>query len=263
VALAERLAHPYTCGVTLDFVSQVFCELREVPIVQTHMDGQFALCREQEFREGLARGMITRGWILAQQGQAKEGIDRIREGIAICEAIGTQMDRSHHLAVLAEVYALNGQPDEGLAVLEEALQHVEKTGGRYYEAEIYRLKGELLLTQEIKRQKAKRKSQKLENTDPRPLTPDPQTEAEACFLKAIEIAQQQQAKSLELRAVVSLVRLRQHQAQDHEPRNTQHEARIWLDKAHQMLSEIFGWFTEGFETADLQEAKALLEELSH
>ena len=105
--------------------------------------------------------------------------------------------------------------------------------------------------------------------DPRSLTPDPQGEAEACFLKAIDIARKQQAKSLELRAVMSLVRLRQHQAQDHAPRNThygsqptQHETRLRLDEAHTMLSEIYNWFTEGFDTKDLQEAKVLLEELA-
>jgi adenylate cyclase len=97
-------------------------------------------------------------------------------------------------------------------------------------------------------------------TDPRSLIPDPQGEAEACFLKAIEIARKQQAKSLELRAVMSLVRLRQQQVQNHEPGTTQHETRTRLNEAHFMLSEAYRWFTEGFDTKDLQEAKALLEE---
>ena len=101
------------------------------------------------------------------------------------------------------------------------------------------------------------------NTEPRVLVPDAQGEAEAYFLKAIEIAQHQQAKSLELRAVISLVRLRQHQAQNHEARDTQHEARIRLDEALKMLADIYGWFTEGFDTKDLQEAKLLLEKLGH
>ncbi len=125
---------------------------------------------------------------------------------------------------------------------------VDKTGERRYEAELYRLKGELLLAQEVKSQKAKGKSQKLENTDPRPLTPDPQAEAEAYFLKAIEIARQQQAKSLELRAATSLARLWQQQGKQPE--------------AHKLLSDIYNWFTEGFDTKDLQEAKALLQELA-
>jgi predicted ATPase len=101
------------------------------------------------------------------------------------------------------------------------------------------------------------------------LSPPGEGEAEECFLKAIDIARDQQAKSLELRATMSLVRLRQHQSQDHAPRNThhgsraaQHEARHKLNEAHEMLAEIYGWFTEGFDTKDLQEAKTLLRELT-
>ena len=119
---------------------------------------------------------------------------------------------------------------------------VDKSGERFYEAELYRLKGELTL-QAV----AVNSLSKSTVTDSRPLTPDPQGEAEACFLKAIEIAQKQQAKSLELRAVMSLARLWQQQGKKTE--------------AHQMLSEIYNWFTEGFDTKDLQEAKALLESL--
>ena len=129
----------------------------------------------------------------------------------------------------------------GLPPWPKALAIVEETGERWYEAELYRLKGELLLAQEVR-------SQKSTNTDPRLLMPDAQGEAEACFLKAIEIARRQQAKSLELRATMSLARLWQQQGKKHE--------------AHQLLAEIYGWFTEGFDTKDLQEAKALLEELT-
>ena len=99
-------------------------------------------------------------------------------------------------------------------------------------------------------------------TNPQSLTPNPQAEAEACFLKAIEIARRQQAKSLELRAVMSLVRLRHQQATEHESRTTHHAARARLAEAHQMLSEVYSWFTEGFDTKDLQEAKSLLAELT-
>jgi hypothetical protein len=132
--------------------------------------------------------------------------------------------------------------------LVEALVAVNKTGGCVWEAELYRIKGELLLAQEIKSQKAKGKSQKSENTEPRPLTLDSQGEAEACFLKAIDIARKQQAKSLELRAAMSLSRLWQQQGRKAE--------------ARQMLADVYTWFTEGFDTKDLQEAKALLEELA-
>src|SRR5262249_42865711 len=145
---------------------------------------------------------------------------------------------------LAETYGEEGQIEDGLAALGEALAMVNKTGERFYEAELYRLKGTLTL-----QSKAQSPRSKVEE------------EAEEYFLKAIAIAQRQQAKSLELRAVMSLCRLRQHQAQDHATRTTQHETRNRLDEAHRMLSEIYNWFTEGFDTQDLQDAKVLLESL--
>jgi DNA-binding winged helix-turn-helix (wHTH) protein/predicted ATPase len=169
LALAEHLAHPHTHAVTLDYVSQVFRERREVSIVQAQMDSHIALCHEHDFREGIARGAIARGWILAHQGQVEEAIRHIGEGIAACEARGTEMDRSYQLAVLAEAYACNGQPDEGLAVLEDALQHVEKTGERYYEAEIYRLQGEFILQSGGQSRKSESRSEKL----PYPCKPRP------------------------------------------------------------------------------------------
>jgi len=143
-------------------------------------------------------------------------------------------------------------------VLAEALSLVDKIGERYYEAELYRLKGELTLQQQSKvqgpksrvqaRQKSNSKSQKLKITDTQPLTPDPQSEAEACFLKTIDVARQQRAKSWELRATTSLARLWQQQGKKKEARD--------------VLAEIYNWFTEGFDTKDLQEAKALSDELS-
>ena len=136
--------------------------------------------------------------------------------------------------------------EEGLTALAEALAVVDKTGERFYEAELYRLKGELTLQQE--NQKSKGKNQKSEIPDPRSQILEPQVEAEACFHKAIEIAQRQSAKSLELRAATSLACLWQQQGKKAE--------------AHELLSEIYNWFTEGFDTKDLQEAKTLLEELS-
>jgi predicted ATPase len=133
---------------------------------------------------------------------------------------------TYFLALLAEAHEKGGQAEEGLSILAEALALVHKTEERFYEAELYRLQGELLLTQPM-RQIA---------------------EAEACFQQALDVARHQQAKSLELRAAMSLARLWQHQGKQHE--------------AYQLLAEIYGWFTEGFDTADLQEAKALLAELT-
>ena len=171
----------------------------------------------------------------------KRGLAQIRQGLATYQAIGAGIFQSYYLALLAEAYGKAGQAEEGLTALAEALAVVDKSGERFYEAELYRLKGELTL------QKLSVVSSQLSVPNPQPLAPSPQAEAEACFLKAIEIARQQQAKSLELRAVMSLARLWQQQGKKAE--------------AHQMLSEIYDWFTEGFDTKDLQEAKALLEVL--
>jgi adenylate cyclase len=153
------------------------------------------------------------------------------------------------------MYEHVGEIEGGLTMLAQALAAVEKSGMRWWEAELHRLRGEITLAQ------SKVQSLKSKVTDPRSLNPDPQGEAEACFLKAIEIARMQQAKSLELRAVMSLVRLRQHQASEEGSRNTQHATRVRLAEAHRMLSEVYNWFTEGFDTKDLQEAKVLLDSL--
>jgi len=175
---------------------------------------------------------MVRGWTLAEQGQVQEGIAQMQQGLAAYRATGAELGRPRWLAQLAEAYEKVGQPEEGLTVLAEALAAVDKTGERFWEAELYRLKGELTLKQ----------------SGVRGPESEVQQEAEACFLKAIEVARQQQAKSLELRAVMSLSRLRQQQGKKEE--------------AHEMLAEIYSWFTEGFDTKDLQEAKALLEELA-
>jgi predicted ATPase len=136
-----------------------------------------------------------------------------------------RLQHPHFLALLAEAYGKAGQAEEGLSVLAEALALAHSSGERYYEAEMHRLRGELLLMQG-----------------------EAEAEAEACFSRAIEVARRQQAKSWELRATVSLCRLWQEQGR--------------IDEARQMLAEIYGWFTEGFDRPDLQEARALLEELS-
>jgi predicted ATPase len=141
---------------------------------------------------------------------------------------------------LAQGSAQGGQAEEGLEVIAEALALVEKNEERWHEAELYRIKGELVVRSTVHGLQS-------ENPNSQSLAPNPQAEAEACFLKAIDIAQKQQTKSLELRAATSLARLWRRQGKTAE--------------ARQRLAEIYGWFTEGFDTKDLQEAKALLEEL--
>ena len=203
-----------------------------------------ALSADQGFAMSLSQAAILQGWALAEQGQGAEGIAQIRQSLAAHRETGAELQRPYYLALLAEAYGKVGQVQEGLSVVAEALAMVDKAGERMYEAELYRLKGELTLKQSTVC------SPQSENSSPQHLTPSIQAraEAEACFLKAIEIAQRQQAKSLELRAVMSLSRLWQQQGKKEE--------------ARQMLADIYGWFTEGFDTKDLQEAKALLEELA-
>ena len=196
-----------------------------------------ALSAEQGFALALSQAAILRGWALAKQGQGEEGIAQTRQSMDAWRATGAELQRPHYLALLAEAYGKGEQVEEGVHELVEALAIVDKTGARQYEAELYRLKGELTL----------QKFQVSSSTQPPTPSPQAEAEAEACFHKAIEIARKQSAKLLELRAVMSLSRLWQQQGKKAE--------------ARQMLVEIYNWFTEGFDTKDLQEAKALLQDL--
>jgi predicted ATPase len=193
----------------------------------------------------LAWGTLLHGWALAEQGQWRAGIGQLQQGLAAHRATGGETLRPYFLALLAEAYGQSRQVDNGLAAITEALDLVNATGERFYEAEVYRIKGELTLQQE--RHRATGTGQQGIGTGARSLMPDAQGEAEGCFLKAIAIAQKQQAKSLELRAVMSLARLWRQQGKKAEARHR--------------LAEIYWWFTEGFDTKDLQDAKALIEKL--
>ncbi len=216
---------------------------REGQAVQEQTEVTIALCSEQWFPFLLAAGTVHKGWTEAEQGQGEEAIVQIRKGLVAYQATGAELGRRYYLAMLAEAYGKGGQAEEGLTVLVEALATVDKAGERFYEAELYRLKGELSLQSGVRSPRSEVTS--LQHRAP---SPQAEAEAEACFLKAIEIARRQSAKSLELRAVMSLARLWQQQDKKTE--------------AQQVLTEIYGWFTEGFDTADLQEAKASLEELA-
>jgi predicted ATPase len=253
-ALGQERSYPYSLGGARLYAAVSHQLRRERPLTQEWAEAVINLAHEHGFPVWFGKGTVLQGWALAERGQREEGIRQIGQGLATQQAVGAGFFRSYYLVLLAEACGKAGQAEQGLTVLSEALETVHRMGERFYEAELYRLKGELLLAQE--NQKAKIE------TDPRPLNPEPQGEAEACFLKAIAVAQKQQAKSLELRAVMSLVRLRQQQAAQSDSRDTNHGAQTKLDEAHKMLSEIYSWFTEGFDTKDLQEAKALLEELN-
>jgi predicted ATPase len=240
----------------LSFAAMLHQYRREGQVAQERAESTITLSIEQESPFWLTLGTILRGWALVEQGQGEEGITQMREGLAAYRVTGAELRWPYYLALLAGAYGKVGQAEEGLSVLPEALATVDRTGERFYEAEVYRIKGQLVLQSGVR-------SLESENPSTQHLAPSTQAEAEECFLKAIEIARKQQAKSLELRAVMSLVRLRQQQAAQSESHNTHHEARVRLDEAHQILSELYQWFTEGFDTKDLQDAKMLLDELSH
>ena len=188
------------------------------------------LATEQGFPVYLAQERVRQGWALAVQGQIKEGISQIRQGLDAWRAMGMELWRPRWLALLVEAYGKGGQVEEGLTVLAEALAAVNRSEERMYEAELWRLRGELTL--QASAQSTESSAQ----------------EAEGYFRKALAIARQQQAKSWELRASTRLARLWQQQDK--------------REDARQLLAEIYGWFTEGFDTKDLQEAKALIEKLA-
>jgi predicted ATPase len=191
---------------------------------------------EHGFTLWLATGTVWRGLVLVEQGltagsdagqkQVTEGMAQIHKGLAIYRATGTRLQLPLILSSMAGVLGKMGQVEEALALLDEAFTVVAETDERYWEAELYRLKGELLLVR----------------------NKNETVEAESCFQHAIGVCRRQKAKSLELRAVMSLCRLWQAQGKTVE--------------AQQMLAEVYAWFTGGFDTGDLQDAKALLEELS-
>jgi predicted ATPase len=170
--------------------------------------------------------MIQRGWAMAKQGQHEEGIARLQEGLAAYRATRGELARSYWLLLLADAYKETGGFRNSNTVLVEALTVAHEHGDLVNEPEMHRLEGELLL--------------RLKDSDA--------AEARICFERAIEIAREQSAKSWELRATLSLARLLASHGR--------------CDEARAMLADIYGWFTEGFDTADLKDAKALLDELS-
>jgi predicted ATPase len=257
LAWAEELSHPFSMAGALTVATILHQRRQEGQVVQECAEATITLSTEHGFSSYLAVATILRGWALAEQGQAAEGIAQMCQGLTAHRATGAKLWQRYFLALLAEAYGKAEQPEEGLTVLAEALAIEDNTEERVYEAELYRLRGELTLQKshvssskfQVEHSlKSKVQGPKSSKTKSSILNPKSYEEVEVCFLKAIDIAHKQQAKSLELRATVSLARLWQ-----------QHSKK---DKTHKMLSEVYNWFTEGFDTKDLQEAKALLEELS-
>jgi predicted ATPase len=224
--LAQALAHPYSQAIALvsAAVCSIFC--REHRSVHERAEAAVTFTQERGFPMWLAASTFCRGWAQAAQGQGAAGIAQMRQGLANWQTLGVALTEPYWLTLLAEAYGQVGQPEEGLRVLSAALSVLNSNRERFWEAELYRIKGALLLQQ----------------------SSGDSTQAETCFQQAISIAQSQQAKSWELRAATSLARLWQQQGKRQE--------------AHDLLAPVYNWFTEGFDTADLQEAKTLLDELA-
>jgi predicted ATPase len=226
LALAHELSHPYSLASARCWAAYIYQLRRDMSAVHEHAEAAVALSTEQGFPLWRTRGTIVRGWALALQGQGAEGLTQLRQGIAAYQATGAALFVPYFWTLLAEVCDHLGHAEDGLQALAEAHTLVEQQEERWWEAEVHRLRGVLLLRQ------------------PGTL----QEEAETCFRHALDIACSQQAKSLELRAARSLARLWQQQGK--------------RQAAYDLLAPVYHWFTEGFDTADLQDAKALLDELA-
>jgi adenylate cyclase len=226
LALARELSHPLTLAACLNYAASTHYFRREWSAAQDQAEAAEALANEQMFPQWQAMGMFMQGFALEAQGQTDEGISMLLQGISKWQDIGQEIGMPYLLCWMAETHGRSGQPEEGLRVLDDAFGRIERTGGRKLEPELHRVKGELLLT----------------------LPGNHDTAVASCFQLALEVARHQQAKWLELRAAMSLSRLWQRQGKQ--------------DEARQLLTDVYGWFTEGFDTTDLQQAKALLEALT-
>jgi DNA-binding winged helix-turn-helix (wHTH) protein/predicted ATPase/type II secretory pathway predicted ATPase ExeA len=237
--LARELGHPLSLAWAWNIAAVIHQYRGEEPAAQACVQEAVSIVQEHELAFMAALTMILQGWGLVGQGQRIKGIEKIREGLTAYQSTGAALSLPAQFSLLAGAYARSGQMVEAQRLITEAVAITTKTGERWFEAELYRLKGELTLYQQstVDSQKSK-----VPNTQ-RP-TPDAQAEVEAYFLKALEIARQQQAKSWELRAAMSLARLWHSQGK--------------ISDARQLLEETYSWFTEGFDTKDLRDAKTLL-----
>jgi predicted ATPase len=226
LARAQQSENPSILAYVELFATMLMQYCRDVTATYGRAEALMALAMPQGFALRLAQGRILRGWALAMRGDAAEGVVEIRQGLAASQGLGHRLFGPYFQALLAEACGQAGEPAVGLTVLAEASTLAATNGQRWWEAEIYRLQGELSLR-----------------------LPSPDVHgAAACFQRALTVARGRQAKALELRAALSLSRLWQRQGQG--------------AMARQLLAPIYGWFTEGFDTPDLREAKAFLEELA-
>jgi class 3 adenylate cyclase/predicted ATPase/ribosomal protein L40E len=224
VALAQNLSHPYSLAQALYVLGRVHQQRGELETASTWIDAITQIGTERGFLRYVMHANFLRGRLMVDQGRTEEGIVEMRR--AVGARLESGHERSYYIASIGEALGRGGQIAAALSTLTDEIARAAQAGKSFYEAELYRVKGDLLLK----------------------LSPPDEVQAEGCFLKALEVACRQQAKSLELRATMSLSRLGQRQGKKEEARN--------------LLAGIYGWFTEGFNTADLKAAKALLEELS-
>jgi len=245
LSMAHELLEPHGVAHALFFAATLHQLRREARLAQERAEDTIAVSSEHGLVMYQAHSTIVRGWALSEQGRQEEAIEEMRRGLAAKQTIGAELQCPHFLTLLSEALGKARQAEEGLRLLEEALEMAHRNEDGFYYAELYRIKGELLLMQSAGRGLSLAATGGKAVVKPEPAVV---VQAEGCFNQAIKIAQQQQAKSWELRAAMSLARLYQNQGKKEEARG--------------LLAEIYDRFTEGFETADLREAKAMLEELS-
>jgi predicted ATPase len=224
VALARRLAHPFTLAITLAFASWVRLFRSDRKDAERLSRELTELCAEQGIPVYLASGRILESSVRAIDSE--DAADMVLANIRVLEGLGANIRRSFHLGLLAEGHLRAGRPSEGLAAVQKAQGFVAEKGERWYEPELHRLQGELMLAAGGARDLVG---------------------AESCFRRAIELARSEAARSWELRAATSLARMWAEQGERR--------------KAYELLAPVYGWFTEGFDTADLKDARALLDEL--
>jgi predicted ATPase len=222
---ARELAHLPSLTHAMFLVTCFHVLARDVQHADEQAVATIRRASEHELALYMALGTLMRGWAVAMQGQGEAGLALLRQDLAAYRATGAVRGQPMYLGLLAEAYGEVGQAEAGLCTLAEALAGVHDTGDCFYEAELHRLKGTLWLRQPVL----------------------DESQAEAFFHQALAIARRQQGRSLELRAAMSLARLWQRQGQ--------------RTAAYELLAPVYAWFTEGFDTSDLQEAKALLKAL--
>jgi predicted ATPase len=222
---ARESQHLFSLGMALVVVGWLYQYRRESEIARAHAEAAITLAEEHGFPEWKAWGRFHHGWAMTELGHLEEGVSEMEAGITDFRRFGGVPRFPFTLAVLAQAYARLGRHEQAVAMVDEALARIESTGERIDEAEMLRLKAEVLLMRDR----------------------SAVNEAERCLRAAIDVARAQEAKWWELRATTSIARLLGRQSRS--------------DEARAMLAEIYSWFTEGFDTADLKDAKALLDEL--